>query len=382
MGIKHLHDVLKKCGVFANARSLRNYRGMRLAVDTSLYICKYKAIMAEEWIRGIIQMVVVLRKHNIHCVFIYDDPTCSPIEKEKERQKRRDRVESVAKKIDRLEADVKACERDGELPSDLLLETHYKLEKKTGSVPLERPSLLGKQRQGEVILDPLDRAKGLRALGIDLERIKNYIYTLHKQIACSGVKEEDVWMTKRLFDDLKVPYLTSDTEAEALGSWLCKGGYVDGVVSEDTDCLCYGCPVFLHKMDIVSETVMEYNMKDVLVGMNMEMSEFQDLCIMLGCDYNSNIPKVGMVSALRYIKEYKSIECIQETMQLDTVILNTERVRGIFTNEPDLSKKVPIPYCGIPELRNVLRWKDTGLILENYPSVFVAELNFIDELLF
>lgn len=40
----------------------------------------------------------------------------------------------------------------------------------------------------------------------------------------------------------------------------------------------------------------------------LTFSQFIDLCILLGCDYCDTIPKVGPTTALKLIREHKSIE--------------------------------------------------------------------------
>jgi hypothetical protein len=44
-----------------------------VAVDTSLYMCKFKAVCGEErWLAEFIRLVATLRANEIHCVFVID----------------------------------------------------------------------------------------------------------------------------------------------------------------------------------------------------------------------------------------------------------------------------------------------------------------------
>ena len=45
-------------------------------------------------------------------------------------------------------------------------------------------------------------------------------------------------------------------------------------------------------------------------GLDLTRAQFVDLCIMLGCDYCDSIRGVGPKTALKLIREHKSIEAI------------------------------------------------------------------------
>ena len=70
-----------------------------------------------------------------------------------------------------------------------------------------------------------------------------------KRAQIIDISTEDFKYTKDLFDILEVPYFTAPSEAEKFCSKLCIDGVVDAVLSEDTDIIAYGTPVFLSKID-------------------------------------------------------------------------------------------------------------------------------------
>ena len=45
----------------------------KIAIDISLYMCKYKAIYGDNWLYAFLKLISSLRKNEIHCVFIYDN---------------------------------------------------------------------------------------------------------------------------------------------------------------------------------------------------------------------------------------------------------------------------------------------------------------------
>ena len=77
------------------------------------------------------------------------------------------------------------------------------------------------------------------------------------------------------------------------------------------DALTFGTPILLrHLTDAKKIPVAEYNLQKVLDGLKIDMEEFIDLCILLGCDYCPKMPGVGPRTGLKLIQEHKSIEKI------------------------------------------------------------------------
>ena len=66
-------------------------------------------------------------------------------------------------------------------------------------------------------------------------------------------------------------------------------------------------------------------------GLNLSYLEFVDLCIMLKCDYNENIKKIGIATAYKLISQYKSIDKLPS--RYDKTCLNHEICRMIFLPE-------------------------------------------------
>jgi flap endonuclease-1 len=109
-----------------------------------------------------------------------------------------------------------------------------------------------------------------------------------------------------------VSYIKAPGEAESYAAELCRMNFVDGVISEDMDTLVYGCPLLIRncidksikRNNIV--TIFKYD--QIIKDLKMNKDEFIDLCILCGCDYSPSIPKVGSITSLKIIKEYKSID--------------------------------------------------------------------------
>ena len=103
------------------------------------------------------------------------------------------------------------------------------------------------------------------------------------------------------------------SEAEAQCAELARGGKVYAAGSEDMDTLTFSAPI-LYRHLTFSEArktpISEINLEKALEGLEMNMSQFIDLCILLGCDYLEPIKGVGPKSALKLIREYGTLEKI------------------------------------------------------------------------
>ncbi|KAI9745354.1 MAG: Elongation of fatty acids protein 2, partial [Chaenotheca gracillima] len=108
-----------------------------------------------------------------------------------------------------------------------------------------------------------------------------------------------------------VPYLVAPTEAEAQCAVLCRAGKVYAAASEDMDTLSFDSPILLRHLTFSEqrkEPIQEIHLDKVLAGLDMDMTQFIDLCILLGCDYLDPIPGIGHTRALSFMKEHKTLE--------------------------------------------------------------------------
>ena len=142
-----------------------------------------------------------------------------------------------------------------------------------------------------------------------------------------------------------MPYKTSLCEAETLCAHLSRDDKLYAALSEDTDVLACGAKVFLHKINTNDDTCTLVKLDKILEALELTSQEFQDLCILCGTDYNSNLPKIGSHGAYKLIKEYGTIDKFPDT--IDTSSLNFKRGREIFSTYPGELPKTT--FCGNPK---------------------------------
>ena len=352
MGIKNLNKFLtSKCPQVYQETHISSYSFKQVAIDISLYMHKFKAIAGERWLSAFINLVASLRRNHIHCVFIFDGK--SPPEKKDERERRRQEREKLERYIHELQEAVDEYHKTGVITDILMKLWHRRRSPKR---------LLGKTK----------------SIDIDwiLEKVEQKSYQL------VSVGPEDFMVAKELFDILQVPYITAPWEAEKLCSKLCIEGVVDAVLSEDTDVIAYGTPVFLTKINTSTDTAVVIRNDSIREALNMTKPQLLDLCIMCGTDYNTNIFRVGAHTAYKKLVAYTDIEGVGRETSLDTSVLKYQRVRELFTVFEDEDRNLEnIPYCGTPDYENLYTfllknkvWYDTRKTREDNVDMLQSRL--------
>ncbi|CAH8653082.1 unnamed protein product [Schistosoma bovis] len=141
----------------------------------------------------------------------------------------------------------------------------------------------------------------------DLEAIEKFSKRLVK---VTPAHNEDC---RQLLNLMGVPFVNAPGEAEAQCAVLAKSGKVYAVGTEDMDALAFGTPVLLRHLTFSEArkmAIQEFNLTSVLEGLGLNMDQFIDLCILLGCDYVDTIRGIGPKKALDLLHKYQSIDCV------------------------------------------------------------------------
>jgi flap endonuclease-1 len=128
---------------------------------------------------------------------------------------------------------------------------------------------------------------------------------------------------KELLNTLGVSYIDSSGEAEALASALCNKGFVKYVISEDMDCLPFGaCNLVRNCIDKsvkMTESITIFNLEKTRDILGLSNEQFIEMCILCGCDYCKNIPRIGSITAYKIIKKHGSIHEYLKTPNLKNI---------------------------------------------------------------
>ncbi|MBN2154107.1 MAG: flap endonuclease-1 [Candidatus Lokiarchaeota archaeon] len=154
---------------------------------------------------------------------------------------------------------------------------------------------------------------------------------------------------KRLFELMGIPYVEAPSEGEAQAAHLVNKNDVYTAVSQDYDCFLFGARSLLRNLTQQKVRRIQgkeyriemesYDLQGVLKHLGISHAQLVDLGILIGTDFNPGIKGVGQKTALRYVKEYGSIENVidkkpdlAQHLPMDLV----DRVRKVFL-EPDVT---------------------------------------------
>jgi hypothetical protein len=366
MGIKNLHTFLRKtCPHVYDEVHLSEYAYKKIGVDTAIYLCKFKTSIGPQWLNGFIDLCMIFRTYGIHPIFLFDN--VFPPEKDEEKKRRSDARKQQKTKMMELREDWNRY-RASLVARNGPTETHCRM--KDPNIPISLYAFLFKTFISSNSLEE-DHDHRISIVDVDHEfiRIENTMLQ---------VDPHDYDLIRELLDVMKIPYVMAIGEAEARGSYLCKLGKLDAVMTDDTDVLAYGCPTFLHKLDLSEHRCSRLVMDQVLHALDMNKNTFLDFCILCGTDYNLNIPGIGYEKSYKILKAHRGcLENVVEENQtvknilerLDATAFPYHRVREMFLDEPDLSR-MEIPWCDFPDWDAVVSF----LFYHNCRSVDLNEL--------
>ncbi|KAJ2913367.1 hypothetical protein MD484_g7045, partial [Candolleomyces efflorescens] len=126
---------------------------------------------------------------------------------------------------------------------------------------------------------------------------------------------------QKLLRLMGIPCVVAPSEAEAQCAELARGGKVYAAGSEDMDTLTFNAPILFRHLtfsEAKKQPISEINLEAALKGLDMTMSQFIDLCILLGCDYLEPIKGVGPKSGLKLIREHGSLGAVIEHLRANT----------------------------------------------------------------
>jgi flap endonuclease-1 len=133
------------------------------------------------------------------------------------------------------------------------------------------------------------------------------------------ISSDDADFYRGVLTSIGIPCLTAVDDAEKMCSILCHQKYVAAVYSKDGDCLAFNSPLIIDGYAQESDKdSMGYRIPllscirvdNILEDLEFDLSQFIDMSIMMGCDYNNhkNIPGYGPVKCFNLISKFKSID--------------------------------------------------------------------------
>jgi len=146
---------------------------------------------------------------------------------------------------------------------------------------------------------------------------------------------------------------TGPYEAEAVASSIVMNGYGDYVVSEDTDVLVYEAPLLRNITSSRDPLTIIFG-SEVRTVLSLTRANYLDFVLLLGTDFSQRIKNIGPQRALKFIREYGSIERIVEhetqyspRLPLPSYLKQIDAARLVFQSLP------PVPDLELFEQREM-----------------------------
>ncbi len=307
MGIKGLHGLIKKSSPDSMlCHDITKYKNKKIAIDSEILIYKFRTFAYKQkecapefyHIHAFLMNIIYHLSNGVIPIYVFDG--IPPVSKQENCLVKRSEIKEKNKlKISEMEDKfLNACENDANDEETLLL------------------------------LDEL----------IKNQSNNPSVTKLHRQECKFFIKL------------LGIPMIAANGEAEALCVKMARNNLVDYVYTEDSDAITYAVASYLKEstddktsfsndIKIIkkgpSQNFIEMNVNKILSDFKFDANQFLDFCILSGCDYCKNIPKIGPMTAYKIITDYKSIENYKNKTNKIPEDFNYLEVRDIFIN-PDI----------------------------------------------
>lgn len=141
------------------------------------------------------------------------------------------------------------------------------------------------------------------------------------QRACP-VTHEMVRDVIRQCRSMNVEYVVAPYEADAQLAWMMMSGYIDSVITEDSDLLVYGASKIFYKMskDGQGELFQRKNLPslDIISLNNFTDDMFVYMCVCAGCDFFKGVNGLGIRKAHPIVRRHRTLERLIHAIRLDS----------------------------------------------------------------
>lgn len=336
---------------------LSYFSGQSVAVDVSGMLFFYKMVHGDAWLERMREFFCEQINQDVDLIVIFDGK--APKEKLGEQKRRLESRQQLRDKADKFKQAVELleqCESINQISLDIV-EMYRKL-----SAPSKIDSIFLKELLGEagedyqVVVEHKNTILNMRLA------ISNKLQEILRELDVPT--REDMISVEELCDQLGLIWARANGEADPVCAWLSSRGHVEAVISEDSDMIPLGCETVLSRVrkggkDSIKKTNGEWNwirmrLDRLLSAAELSLPQLVDWAILCGTDFNKNIFRIGVVKALKLVKEYKTIENVGESgtnvaalcpwglepgAESDPVFYKT--VRGLF----DVSELDQCPLC-------------------------------------
>ncbi|MEM7827111.1 MAG: flap endonuclease-1 [Candidatus Aenigmatarchaeota archaeon] len=163
--------------------------------------------------------------------------------------------------------------------------------------------------------------------------------------AASQMDEKILESSKKILELMGIPWIQAPSEGEAQCSYMCKKNDVFATGSQDADSLLFGSPRLVRNLSISGRKKLPG--KEVYIEVKPQLIELQNVLktldltreqlimigLLIGTDYNEGIEGIGPKTALKLVREHKTLEKLLTAIEFPAEI-DIERFYNFFLNPP------------------------------------------------
>ena len=163
--------------------------------------------------------------------------------------------------------------------------------------------------------------------------------------ASSKLTSKMVEASTQLLDYMGIPSLRAPSEGEAQLAMMAVEGDIWASASQDWDSLLFNSPRLVRNLSITGRRKLPrkpvyieikpevVELEKVLNNLGITREQLITIGILIGTDYNTGVKGVGPKTALRLVKEYKTMDHVLENVKWEAEV-DIEEVFNLFLNPP------------------------------------------------
>ncbi|WVW83475.1 hypothetical protein I302_105496 [Kwoniella bestiolae CBS 10118] len=160
----------------------------------------------------------------------------------------------------------------------------------------------------------LDRARSMESQGRWKEARDFYT-------RCLDITPEMAYQLIKALKAENVDYVVAPYEADAQLCYLEREGFVDGIITEDSDLLVFGCRQVIFKLDGNGQCVWIHR-NNLATIRDFPMHgwsdvQFRRMAMLSGCDYLDSIVGIGLKKAHALMRRFKTVEKLLQHVRLE-----------------------------------------------------------------
>ena len=243
MGIKYLNSyLLKNISVKSIYNiNISNCKNKKIVIDTSIYLYKFVKDNALE--ENLNKMISLFKRNNIVPIFVFDGKP--PIEKRELLIQRRNN------------------KKDAEMQYNILLSQTRNYSTDASIIPID----------GSLLIDNV--------------LINNKLEYLKSQM--TKITYDDINNAKSIILKNDLQIIEAEQESDIICAKMVINNEAWACLSDDMDMFVYGCPRVIRLLNVNDESALYYDLKEILLELNMSLQTFREIMILSGTDYNINM---------------------------------------------------------------------------------------------